>query len=346
MTVRRYRAGDEQQIQALFEKVFKHKRSLSHWQWKFINTPTTTNPFILVFEEEGEILGHISLWVHDAFVDGKRTKLGLRVDTMVDPDAQGKGIYRKLNEHLFPEAKKDGISYVYGFPAAKAKQLFQRYTGAFHMTDMPRLVYVLRPLTLLSTKFSIMKVFSGFDRLVAAIRLGKFTKQSRNGEVREVEKFDQTFDQLAERLRNRYPVQLVRDAAYLNWRYREHPDYQYHVLGYYEKQELLGYLVYKIERNEQKGFTNGLIMDLVVDENKQEVIQKELLAIAMKKMSKVDMVQAWSLPSMELYDLLKKHGFIHKDSPVPLVGKEVTGTKTYASDYTNWFITTGDVDSF
>src|SRR5690554_6031271 len=104
MGVRFYQPGDEEQINRLFTKVFQKERSLEEWKWKFVDKPGEMNPWILVFEENNQILGHISLWVNEAYINGQPQKIGVRIDTMVDPDARGKGIYRQLNNRMIDEA--------------------------------------------------------------------------------------------------------------------------------------------------------------------------------------------------------------------------------------------------
>ncbi|WP_226581209.1 GNAT family N-acetyltransferase [Halobacillus litoralis] len=338
MTVRRYQQGDEPQIQALFQKTFHQERPLQAWEWKFKNNPKHENPFILVFEEEGTILGHISLWLMDAYMKGQKAKVGVRVDTMVDPEARGKGIYKKLNDALVEEAAKDGITYLYGFPAPKAKELFLRYTGASHLTDMPRWMYVQKPVSLLAAKFAPLKALKSFDRLYAKIR-GTKTRE-HDYKVKEITQCDEDFDRLAEKTKHTADGLVVRDAEYLNWRYFQHPAHTYKMTALYKNNELAGYVV----TNQKAGtFINGMIVDwLAVDDSTGAVLLDEALQV----LSDADVVQSWALPHTWAAQTMKAKGFVHKDSPMPLVGKEIDPEQTDMNDPAKWFITPGDVDSY
>lgn len=338
MTVRPYQSGDEAQIQTLFQKTFHQERSLQAWDWKFKKNPKQDKPFILVFEEEGQILGHISLWLTDAYINGQVSKIGVRVDTMVDPDARGKGIYKKLNDALVKEAAADGIDYLYGFPAPKAKELFLRYTGASHLTDMPRWIYVQKPVSLLASKFAPLQILKPFDRLYSKIR-GTKTEMS-DYEVREVTHCDEAFDRLAEKTKHTADGLVVRDAAYLNYRYFQHPTNSYKMFGLYKSGELYGYAV----TNEKKSsFTNGMLIDWLASEPS---VWPLLLQQALNELQNADVVQSWALRHTIAAETLKTKGFVHKDSPMPLVGKDIGPKTSMMNEAHRWFITPGDVDSY
>ncbi|MGP4060934.1 GNAT family N-acetyltransferase [Halobacillus sp. H74] len=338
MTVRHYRSGDETLIQSLFQKTFDQEMTFSTWKWKFIDNPKQKQPFILVYEENGHILGHISLWVTDAFINGEKKKIGLRVDTMVDPDARGKGIYKKLNTSLIEEADQAGIDFLYGFPAPKAKELFLRYTGGTHMTDMPRWMYVQKPMSLLASKFKPLKLLQPLDRLYTSIRQSKQVESDY--EIRTIHQCDETFDQLAELAKHQSHAMIVRDSQYLNWRFFDHPTKDYVMQGLYREDELQGYVV---THQAQGAFHNGLIIDWLAIE---EATWPHLLHHAMNELHQTDVIQTWALTHTTAAKALKAKGFVHKDSPMPLVGKEVAGHAAELNDAEKWFITPGDVDSF
>ncbi|SFK17711.1 Acetyltransferase (GNAT) domain-containing protein [Halobacillus dabanensis] len=338
MTVRPYKPGDEVQIQLLFKKTFGNDRPLKTWTWKFKENPKQDSPFILVYEDNNKILGHISLWITEAYINGNVTKIGLRADTMVDPQARGKGIYKKLNDTLLEKAKLEGIDYLYGFPAPKAKELFQKYTGAHHMTDMPRWLSVRHPMALLSSKFSPLRILKPLDKMYANFK--KVKVKDHPYVFREVTECDHNFDELASETKFNSKAMVVRDAAYLNWRYHNHPEKTYRMFGLYDGDKLKGYVV----TNKVEGsFTNGFIVDWLTSDAELWPI---LLDYAMQDLYEADIIQTWCLTHSGPVHSLKKAGFIHKDSPMPLVGKEINSEWVELKDPQKWFITPGDVDSF
>ncbi|WP_157842668.1 GNAT family N-acetyltransferase [Bacillus alkalisoli] len=346
MSVRRYKQGDAPKIRNLFKKVFQKEYTEKMWKWKFeCNFDEKQEPWVLVYEEGNAILGHISLWVNDAYVYGEKKKIGLRIDTMVDPDSRGKGIYEKLNEYLLKEAKKDNIEFLYGFPAPKAKELFIKHTGAEHMIDMPRYISILRPFILMSSKLPILSVGKKLDDIIFRRRKKKLeNKDSSNYEIKEVNRCSQEFDELAENTKDMYKAWLVRDSNYLNWRYIQHPEKDYKLFGCYEQEKLVGYIVIGKSSNVAKNITTGIILDFLFIE--KDGISELLLNKAMEYLIDVSVIQTWALPNSSVIATLEKGGFILKDSPMPLVGIEVNPQLSELRKHEKWCITPGDVDSF
>lgn len=343
MAVRHYKKGDEDQILKLFEKVFRKTMSYKEWKWKYLDNPNRHEiPFTLVFEEDGKILGHTSLWVHKAVIDGEQKQIGLRIDTMVDPDARGKGIYRKLSERLIVDAEKEGISLLYGFPAPKAKELQIRYIGAHHLTDVHRWVYMNKPFSVAASKIKLLKVFSFLDPIYRFFKR-PFKKRSKKVDqyIQKVNTFDRefSFSALDEQ------VFLKRDTTYLNWRYVHHPINKYEILQWLEQDTVKGYVVYRTTTNE-KNLRIGFIVDLVATGENSDQIQLHLLEKALENMRSAHFIQAWTLPGQRIEKIFKKARFFQKDSPMPIVIRNINLNNIDLNNPANWFISMGDVDSF
>ncbi|MCP3031467.1 GNAT family N-acetyltransferase [Halobacillus sp. A1] len=343
MAIRNYAPGDEEQIQELFAKTFNHNRSYEEWEWKFKKHPHYEEPTILVWEEDGKILGHISLWVNKAYIGNEIHKVGLRIDTMVDPQTRGKGIYRKLNEKLSEIARKENIVYLYGFPAPKAKDLLIKYSKGVHITDIPRLINIQRPFSLLSSKLSVLKLLKPVDELIYNFKNRKKMKPSNELSVVEIENFDDRFTSLDADIHNDGLVKVVRDTAYLNWRYTFHPEKKYTILALEGPSKALrGYIVFTIENKES--YQSGMILDWCCLEGTEGC--DLLLDSALKYMRNAAIIQTWALPHTSIYSQLINNSFYQKDRPVPLVGIQTHDEFTGFEDESKWFITPGDVDSF
>lgn len=347
MAIRFYQPGDEAQIQELYTKVFKKDRSKKHWEWKFLDNPAEMNPFILVFEEDGNILGHISLWVADAYVMGEEAKISLRVDTMVDPDARGKGIYRQLNEHMLSEAKKAGISYLYGFPAPKAKDLLIKYTTAIEVDNISRYMTILNPINIgIGMLGGVLSPLKPVGRLYQKWRLRRAmdVELPDGWKLEEAAEADARFDELSKATRTLKPVMLKRDAAYLNWRYKQHPDKDYTILALSKREDLKGFIVVKKEKTPlKKGeVTIGYIVDWLGIE--EENIWELLMHGALRHLQDTDMIQSWFFPETIAANVMEQNGFREKDRPMPLVIHPLK--ETSLDKKRDWWITQGDVDSF
>ncbi|MEQ6376463.1 GNAT family N-acetyltransferase [Bacillaceae bacterium S4-13-56] len=345
MTIRKYQSGDEQQIQELFKKVFKKDRSAELWTWKFLNNPQKMNPWILLYEEKGNILGHLGLWISEGYVNGEVKPIALRVDTMVDPEARGKGIYKKLNEAMVELAKEEGISYLYGFPAPKAKELLLRYTNGVHVADVSRYMKILRPGNIATARFPFLKPLKGLGNLYSKGQ--RKTKNLPNDvKVINTKKCDERFDQLAKKANSIKPFLLKRTSAYLNWRFLNHPTEKYTILALEERSELLGYVVVKKSTTKMMGgdVKTGFIIDWLAADG--GISWENLLKAALQELRDMDLIQTWAFPPAVATELLTAYGFLEKDKPMPFIVHDLEAANGEWKEASNWWVTPGDVDSF
>lgn len=342
MNVRRYQMGDEQEIIKLYQRVFQKQISYDYWKWKYLEPPESLNPFIFVYEEKGEILGHIGLWVHRGIIKGKEKKVALRIDAMVCPSARGKGIYKILNEQMLKEAKALDISLLYGFPAPQAKRLLEKYIDAKEVAKVNRFVYINRPIATMAFKIKRLKGLTFLDSTYRFIKsLLNKQKKTYKAPIRRINQFDDRF--FLPPLDKQ--IYLQRDATYLNWRYVQHPTKDYKILTWVELEQTKGYLVYCTETSKQ-GIKVGYILDVIGIGKQAEKIKKQLLQRAIYDMKEVAFIQAWALPNHDIQSLLENVGFMKKDEPMSLVIRTLIDEKVDVENSSNWYLSMGDVDSF
>lgn len=143
--IRSYTSGDETGINDLFESVFHKKRSIEQWQWKF-QTLSSHSPIIIVAEEDQQIVGHAACLLFDGVdVNGSPILIGERVDIMVHPDYQGRGIYKQIVKELISECERQNVAYLYGFPAEQAKNIFMDIAQATDLGNINRYVSLNLP---------------------------------------------------------------------------------------------------------------------------------------------------------------------------------------------------------
>ncbi|GAA0436671.1 hypothetical protein GCM10008983_11750 [Lentibacillus halophilus] len=346
MTVRAYQTGDEPQIQALYHKVFEKDRSRDEWAWKFRDPPNALNPFIFVYEDDGALLGHIALWVSDAYINGVTEPIALRVDTMVDPDARGRGIYRQLNDAMLTAATDQGIKLLYGFPAAQAKEQLLKTTNAVHAGDVARHRVILDPVALAACVFSFLKPLKTLGTWYK-----RWKRRHASGDVlpegwtlREVTTCDEQFDELADACQQMKPVMLKRDAAYLQWRYLRHPEATYRLIALSKDGHLQGYVVLTTETVPfKKGqAVIGHVVDALAYDDAS--VWEYLAKGAVATLAAADVIQLWASPDATAAHAFARIGVKEHDRPMPLVVNDLgADTGHHLSD---WWLTQGDVDSF
>ncbi|WP_252312074.1 GNAT family N-acetyltransferase [Sinobaca sp. H24] len=300
--------------------MFDKEHPDSYWEWKYSSPPL--KPLVLVWEENEQILGHIALWVMPAYIEGRSSKIGLRMDTMVDPEARGKGIYNYLNQDMLQRAEAENIAMLYGFPSPAANSRLLKYTNASHQVNISRRV------------------------LYAPARL----KRGRNKTdvwkltFKPVADCGPEFNELASQNKDQWPVHVKKQADFLNWRYLQHPVNSYNMTACYMEGKLRGYVVTKKEKKKVKGLPIGI--GSIVDISAGTAEESEALAReAVHELKSCLVVQTWTLPHSALADSLQHLGFREKDQPLPFVTHNLSSSPSL-DDPSNWFITQGDVDSF
>lgn len=317
MTIRDCKPSDNASVQRLFKKVFNKEHSASYWEWKYRGS--LSRPIVLIWEEDETILGHIAVWVLPAYVKGQPAEIGLRIDTMVDPEARGKGIYRQLNQEMMRRAAEDKIQMLYGFPSPLAQAPLLKYTAASHKTDIARWMMT----------FPI---------------LSSAGKKKHEGTFERITAFDFRFDKLAEAVKDQAEVHVKKSAAFLNWRYQSHPIHSYITLGLFKEGKLKGFIVVKNEKKTIKKMpvNIGSIVDIsAVDQKDTDA----LLAHGLGELKSCAAVQLWTLPGSKLETSLRKLRFQKKDNPLPFVTHNLTHDASL-DEPGNWLIAQGDVDSF
>src|SRR3989344_5516058 len=99
--------------------------------------------------------------------------------------------------------------------------------------------------------------------------------QDQQLSIKEEIKTDATFDAFWKDVRVRYSVTVERDRRYLDWRFFEHPLFKYRILTARDGQELLGFLIYRIETDCK--FVIARVVDFVAAERAEKALLSTFL---------------------------------------------------------------------
>lgn len=133
----------------------------------------------------------------------------------------------------------------------------------------------------------------------------------RNGDisVHMIEQFDESFDAFWRRVQDKYPAMVIRDRAFLNWRFTPINGRRYHILVARAKGEMLGYAVIRCAK--VRGLKTGLILDLLLLDDPREIEAGERLvahAEAFFRSQEMSLLLALMAPGSAEYRILKRSG--------------------------------------
>ncbi|MDN3512816.1 MAG: GNAT family N-acetyltransferase [Candidatus Brocadia sp.] len=277
--IRPYKAGDEKELNDLFNKIFHKSRPLEKWKWMYCENPASKNiaEWVTVAEKDGKIVGHYASWAVDFKVGDRVVTAGEPIDTMIDPENKG-GIELLIN--LIKEHAKNnhGIAaFTFGFPNKEIYEIGKRLLG---YEDLGVMIQYFKRLSIreaVKSRFPgcpsfILQLAHKACRIFYSLTLSLQKMKGDNGRsIKRVHHFDERVDKLWELIRSRYGIMAVRNQRYLNWRYGKGP---FTIFIAERMGTLEGYVVLKLEGDAVK---SGLIMDcFALDEAIPALLQAAL----------------------------------------------------------------------
>lgn len=317
---RDHQDGDEYQLLTLYKEVNNKEMTLDHWKWKFTESPSGKAVIKLMFDGD-KLIGHYAAIPMNMQVKNKLVKAVLSVNTMTHPDYRGYGIFAYLGKETYRVCEQKGFKFVYGFPnnniyQSRIKKLGWKGYG----------------------KMSILT--KDLESEAASIYSAK--------KVYEVYEFDTRVNLLWEKVKNSYPVIVIRTKEFLNWRFTNHPTVKYPTFIFQDSSdEVLGYLVLKIyTRGDEK---KGHIVDLLCI-NETDIVKSFLSYSYNYFVEKgIKNISCWASKGSFYAQVLKQEGFIEQEFET-YFGVRVLDEKNKllrnVEQLDNWHLMMGDSDVF
>jgi hypothetical protein len=268
LTFRTVGAEDGPRILDLYNSTLGERRTLAEWRWEFLSGPG--GEFQGWVAEEGErFVAHWAVIPLPASSAGQPFLGGKGELAVTDPGQQGRGVFPRMFRHAMKDLESGPIRAVWSFPNEPLWKV-QEWAG-FRLVDRVRYILavrrpgrVMRDLCSERFPFRVLGgLLSPMDGVVSALS-GRRGRRYRDSEVEVAVEFDDRFDHLWRRLAGAVGTTLVRDRAFLRWRFGANPRHRYHVLLAREPGGTpLGYLV--LTDRMRGGLRMGEVVDLLVD---------------------------------------------------------------------------------
>ncbi len=258
------------------------------FDWWFARNPAGS--LMSVARDDGRVIGVASHSLYRMVLGGEEQTASFSVHATTDPAARGRGVFVGLERKHEQEAQERGVAVVLAFASAPTAPLF---LGPLGWTEISRYRIWMRPLP-----------FGG--KSAAAVAAFDHAGDAASG----------------------WPNHIVRDAAYLNWRYLESPrDYAaYGVSG--------GYAVLGHKRH--RGRDVALVADLA---GPVRPLLRACLA-AVKPGTRL----VFAVPARGQEVSYLSCGFVPTPRTLHFMGKALAGRLD--TDPRAWRFTLGDTDFF
>ena len=263
-----YREGDEEEILDLFKKAFGQELSLETWRWKYASLAGARENIFLLRDREGKLCGHYAALPFTLVYEGKELPAALRVDFMIPPDLQRKGLGGLLIEACRKKLAEWCALHV-AFPSPSSTPVTRKKQP--HILDEAPIYWRLT-----DARAALRAAGWGSPPTLAAAaanivlrnlyRLLSFPWFSRKISCQVREGFAGSIPGDAEFRRPGCGIYFRRDARFLHWRFDQNPQREYAIVLLESRGRDTGPGGYAVLATmEYQGFRLGFIVDILVD---------------------------------------------------------------------------------
>ena len=319
-------------------------RRLDALRWQYPENPTGKILVELAISED-RIAAIYAVQPAGVRVDGVRRFAAQSVDTLVDADFRGRGLFTTMAESVYERVRQDGGLFVYGFPNANSAPGFFRKLQWSSLDPVPFLVRPLRTAGLAS-RLPFGKLLGRLPDVRLPIWGPRLAEPL---ELRALAEIGPELDRLWDRFAAQVTVAVDRSSDYLRWRLSK-PGESYECLGVFEGAELVGFCAYTTV--DKHGGRIGYVVELLYEPTRHRV-GAALLAESLRRMAadRADMALAWCFSHSPNARAYAKVGFVplpERLRPIELhVGVRVLdeSLRDVLTDQGNWYLSYCDSDT-
>jgi GNAT superfamily N-acetyltransferase len=317
------------------------------WKWHYLENPyTSLNDVPLWLVKDGEhVVGQAATILVELKV-GEETRKGIWIlDFIVLPEYRG----QKLGKRLLQLARETyPTMMVLGFNEASGNVL--RSLEWVPMGAINRYQKLLYPGYGLKEIAAVAPLRGLVNFFYSPFRIrSSQTKPGHDYSIKEISKFDNSFDDLWRRASGRYPCAVVRGSSFLEWQFMRQPSKKFDVLGLYEGKneggQLVGYVVLFFRKPERGAAPpKASITDICYESDRAEEKIDELLKAALRlSLERRAGSLVTDVRDRRVEERLRKFRFWPiKKSPPFIVYSPNRRELMYEPE--NWFLTRADSD--
>jgi GNAT superfamily N-acetyltransferase len=327
------------------------------FRWMYEQNPSGTALEYMTLND-GLVSGHIAA-LPLRYQMGPRTALGsVAVNAITHPDYRGKGVFVILTDLLNKRSASAGIEFSFGFAnlnseKACLRHLSYRELGRFPLWILPfRLPRIMAARE--SKRSALWRAAARLAQPGARAWSAVLRPHAHHGIVVEpLPEFGPEFDAFWESARGGYVNLIVRDRAFLDWRFVRPPTRRYEILAARRDGRLLGYLV--STSTTVQGLKWAMIMDMFVSDSREGRSAASVLAGEHARRARAggaDLAAGLMFKHAPAAAGLRRNGFLvcppgllPREFPILLHWNMPTPEPAGFYDIRSWFITMADYDA-
>lgn len=319
--IRPYQATDEDAVLSLWQTVFEKDISRAYWRWKYVENPYG-NRILLCVNQTGDVVvlyGGIPYRTRMATSSVEIIHLS---DIMSHPAVRKTGLFiQTVAAFIAHFSGPEKAAFFYGFPGKYHFDIGQKYLEYRELGD---------GVAFLSAMVQDFPVQTSSRAMVARI--------SNLDEIKN--------DDMWNNCREFYPFSVIRDHAFLNWRFYQHPTHSYEVYAYalHPDSPFSGYAVFTLSEDEEAMVLVDLMMPPFADR------VQDFFTILSKGFAdrNIKRIKTWLPANHFLTLLLVSSGFSVSPEPLGFIPTGRSFSPALPWDWGSWnmFYSMADADLF
>jgi hypothetical protein len=314
--------------------------------WQYFGNPSGPAIVKIAKTEDNEVVGQYAALPMTVKIFDAQIKAALLSNAMTKQTHMRQGIFSRLAEATAEECKRRQCYFSYAYPNENSYLGSVKKNNFAVLHHFPLLIYPSGLRALVKRKIGRTLAFFTPDFLFS------LDKKTNAANINEISNDDwPLLKAFWEEVKSRYPIMVVRDEAFLQWRYINAPTRDYKLFVGKKGDVVTGYIVAVVKKANDVNY--GMIVDFLVGDGEtnagQELVFK---CFELFKEKQVELVTCLMLKHALEYSILRKCGFLRCPplfgiKPAPLIYRVYHGNHAteQIKDIKNWFFTMGDYDS-
>jgi GNAT superfamily N-acetyltransferase len=341
-TIETRSGGDAEDLFHLYEEVFGRaltESSRRRWAWQYQENPAGLGePAIWVARDGGEVLGQYASMPVRLHWGGREVRSSWGMDVFLKEAARGRGIGAQLFDTW-----RASVDVALGLGLTPSSYGLFKKMGYIDVGPVPFFVKVMDARAVARRRLGSPGAFAApLLALVWRVRHPERPRLDPALTVGPAEGFDAEYDRLWERAGHGWTMCVVRDRAYLDWKYNRCPTREYAIDEARRGGVLAGFVVTRHE--DYRGLRLGWIVDCFAAVN-DDAVRDALVGAALARFRRSGVARAQVFAMSEpLGRSLRRMGFRASKSPMQFcVSARMPSAEVFA-DRGGWHVVFGDSD--
>lgn len=344
--IKQFQLADKDALLSFLRSAYPDEPSKSDpvfWNWHFLENPNTTadNVPLWIVKQGNEVVGQMATIPARLKVGDKEKRALWIIDFILAPQYRGRGLGKALMRIARETYCTTMIALGYN-AQSEAVLLSHKWVSLGNINRYHALFFPGNASKEIS-RFSAVSELANL--LYAPLRPNKTQLSAdRAGQIREIREFDSAFDQLWQEASVQWPCAVVRSSRFLQWQFMQQPGKKFEVLGYFESNHLLGYVVLFFRKSRSGAPDKVAISDLCYSANSATSVIDNLLkgAVRLALERRAGGLVIDVLDELVEQRLRQFRFWRIKASPPFMAGTFEDQDLMYVRD--NWFLTRADSD--